>query len=197
MDEPDMPSRWARKYIAAACVVAGGVGLVGLGSMRVRPARPAYLPDPVLTPGAVLPGVTKDQTCDPAWTHRSRDVPESLRRAVFKAYGRNPPTAADRAGNELDHRVPVAIGGASTLANVWVQPWDGTWGARTKDRLEGWAYRAVCSGRMTLAEAQSIFLGDWQAGYLRILGPPPPPGMKAASPDDDLDPEGFDRQPSR
>jgi hypothetical protein len=40
--------------------------------------------------------------------------------------------------------------------------------AHDKDRLETWAYRAVCLARtMPLRDAQAMFLGDWREAFDR------------------------------
>ena len=66
---------------------------------------------------------------------------------------------------ELDHRVSLSIGGAPMdPANLWLQPWEHP-GAMEKDRLEVLLHAKVCSGQMTLREAQFILLGDWWEGY--------------------------------
>lgn len=53
---------------------------------------------------------------------------------------------------ELDHQVPISLGGhPSDPRNLVLQPWPE---ARKKDVLERQLYRAVCSGRVTLKDAQ-------------------------------------------
>lgn len=73
-------------------------------------------------------------------------------------------------GYELDHIVPLCLGGADTDANVRPQPLDE---ARVKDRLETHACRQVCAGRVTLATAQAWFTGDWRAAYREQFGTAP------------------------
>jgi hypothetical protein len=44
--------------------------------------------------------------------------------------------AADTTKYELDHFIPLALGGHPRKPeNLWLQLWDGQWGARTKDRF--------------------------------------------------------------
>ena len=60
---------------------------------------------------------------------------------------------------ELDHLIPLNIGGAPRdPANLWLQRWDE---ARAKDDDELELYHAVCSGRMTLEQAQRRMLDKW------------------------------------
>lgn len=69
---------------------------------------------------------------------------------------RLPGTPADY---ELDHLIPMGLGGAPRdPANLWLQRWDE---ARLKDEDEHKLYYAVCSGRMTLEQAQRRMLDKW------------------------------------
>ena len=46
-----------------------------------------FLPDPKLTPGDYDPTVTIEQVQKPGYLEPRRNVPESLKRQVFKLYG--------------------------------------------------------------------------------------------------------------
>jgi hypothetical protein len=60
---------------------------------------------------------------------------------------------------ELDHLIPLGLGGAPRdPANLWLQPWPE---ARQKDEEEVDLHAAVCSGRLTLEEAQQRMQGEW------------------------------------
>jgi hypothetical protein len=61
---------------------------------------------------------------------------------------------------ELDRRIPLALGGASSEErNLELQPWDEAGGKdRTKTRLS----RAVCAGNITLDEARLRIWADWR-----------------------------------
>jgi hypothetical protein len=72
---------------------------------------------------------------------------------------------------ELDHYVPLALGGhPRSEDNLWLQPWDGKWSARTKDRLEKKLQVMVCAGRLTLQTARDAVRDGWRAAYRRYLG---------------------------
>jgi hypothetical protein len=66
---------------------------------------------------------------------------------------------------EMDHRVPLCIGGADIRENLWPQEgWEHP-SYHDKDFLEEAVCRFVCLDRtMTLEEGQAIFLGDWVVG---------------------------------
>jgi len=60
---------------------------------------------------------------------------------------------------ELDHLIPLGLGGHPTSANnLWLQAWPE---AASKDRDELRLHREVCSGRMTLEQAQHEMLATW------------------------------------
>ena len=74
---------------------------------------------------------------------------------VMAEYGLEPGPHPDY---EIDHLVPLGIGGADADANLWPEPRrtiEPVWNAEAKDRLE-WKLRdLVCSGQLDVIEAQS------------------------------------------
>ncbi len=120
------------------------------------------LPDPVCTPGATDSRVTQANIqltiCRTGYTSTVRppeSYTEPLKRQLVQSYGET--GALSR--YELDHLVPLELGGHPTsVANLWPEP-----GAspNSKDRVELAANRAVCSGRLALADAQREMAADW------------------------------------
>jgi hypothetical protein len=125
--------------------------------------RPPWLPDPALTPGAIVL-VGPETVCKPGYAGQSRGVTEAMKRAVFHAYGIPP----DSTRYEIDHLIPLCLAGSNDVRNLFPQPWDGPCGARVKDRLEVQVYRDVCAGKLTLQEGQAIFRGDWTRALGRL-----------------------------
>lgn len=69
-------------------------------------------------------------------------------------------------GHQVDHIVPLCLGGADVDANIQIEPIEE---ALEKDRLENYACIMVCRyQRVSLAEAQSWFLGDWRQQMWRV-----------------------------
>jgi hypothetical protein len=67
---------------------------------------------------------------------------------------------------ELDHFVPLAVGGhPRSEDNLWLQRWDGAWNARVKDRLERTLQVMVCAGEINLHTARTAIQHDWHAAY--------------------------------
>ncbi|MBJ7598392.1 MAG: hypothetical protein JF922_09945 [Candidatus Dormibacteraeota bacterium] len=115
--------------------------------------------------------------CKAGWTDLVRPNPQEsarLKRQILQRYGIQPSTT-NLALHELDHRLPLEIGGAPRdLANLWPEPWEADakhpqgsgrpgGGAQAKDKIENRTRAAICNGRLSLAEGQRIFLGDWSS----------------------------------
>lgn len=127
------------------------------------------LPDPQLTPGSVL---TTDASvvCVRGYSKTVRNVPYSLKRQVYSAYG----ITSHRPGEyEVDHLISLELGGADVFENLWPESYlTSPWNAHVKDRLENELHRRVCAGDMTLDEAQRAMAGDWIKEYKRVFGEP-------------------------
>lgn len=119
-------------------------------------------PNHKLTPGAVDPTLTKAILCDPAHhTAENRHVTQSEKVQACRAYGIA--EGCPGAGYELDHLISIELGGSNDITNLWPQPADtpGVIGYHTKDVVENRAHAAVCSGKLTLKQAQDGISGDW------------------------------------
>jgi hypothetical protein len=75
---------------------------------------------------------------------------------------------ADWGEYEFDHLIPLGIGGASGVDNIWPQP-KNYGDADEKDRLELELYRALSTGAITQSEAVSRTY-DWFYSKIRIGG---------------------------
>jgi hypothetical protein len=79
---------------------------------------------------------------------------------------------------EEDHLIPLEVGGNPTdPKNIWPEPYAEPNGARDKDKIENLLHDKVCSGKMTLADAQNEIATNWEAvsGSGSGSNPPPPP----------------------
>jgi hypothetical protein len=136
------------------------------------------LPDRRCTPGAVDPAVTQADIgttiCTTGYTERVRP-PESQTEdfkfsQAYPAYG-----IASGATSELDHLVPLELGGANDAANLW--PEAGSL-PNPKDAVENALKTAVCDGEVSLARAQRAIARDWETAETRLglgSGPAPAP----------------------
>ena len=67
---------------------------------------------------------------------------------------------------ELDHRIPLALGGhPRNLQNLVLQTWEGKNGAKVKDRLERRLQQLVCAGKLLLDDARRAIYLDWSYAY--------------------------------
>ncbi len=122
-------------------------------------AGPAYVyPDPSLTPGAVL---TTDAStiCTPGYASGVRDVSTATKEQVYAEYGESYPQASG--AYEVDHFIPLEIGGSNDLTNLWLEPATPTPGFHQKDQFENFEHGQVCNGTISVAEAQSRMVSDW------------------------------------
>ena len=142
------------------------------------------LPDPGITPGAAFPGVTASQVCTPGWAEAHRDVPDEVGHQVFAEYGLS---YAVHDSYEVDHLIPLELGGSNSIRNLWPQPQGGSNpGYPSKDRLENRLHELVCSGSLSLAAAQHVIAANWWAAYQTYLSSPAPsqpmPSVPPSSP---------------
>lgn len=109
--------------------------------------------------GVVNPAVTQEnihQTiCVPGWTATVRP-PSSYTNALKR---KTIPKHTSPRLYEEDHILPLGVGGhPSDPKNLWPQPWKGKCGAKLKDVTERTMHDAVCSGTISLKDAQKQFM---------------------------------------
>lgn len=134
------------------------------------------LPISSVTPGAISPAVTQT------------NIQQTICRANYTATIRPPASyttklkAAQLAGAyskyldralanyEEDHLISLEIGGSPTdPKNLWPQPYAGT-GARIKDQVENKLHSLVCSGKISLIDAQKAITANWYTAYQKYVG---------------------------
>lgn len=136
------------------------------GLLHYDPAH-AALPDRKLTPGDVFSGVTTDDVCTPGWVREHRAVMEGMRHQAYAEYGRTEGPGCC----EVDHLIPLELGGSNDLKNLWPQPTDPRPGDAEKDQLENELHRLVCSGKLPLTDAQQCIASDWVKCWERYVAP--------------------------
>jgi hypothetical protein len=119
-------------------------------------------PDSTCTPGAVFSNVTADQVCTPGYSSGVRNVPQSEKNAVYAEYGITSHTSGQY---EIDHFIPLELGGSNDISNLWPEPASPTPGFHQKDKVENYLHDQVCSGAMSLTDAQHAIASDWVAVY--------------------------------
>lgn len=172
--------------VAAFLAVSCGGGGEGSGSPRAEQdtgakqraaaqgaGAPPILPDASLHPGAANPDVTQDNLnstiCKSGFTKTVRPAASytgKLEQQQIRDEGL-PGTPQDY---EEDHLISLELGGApKDEKNLWPEAYEnrgakfaarGT-GSETKDKVENETKRQVCSGKMTLSEAQQKIASNW------------------------------------
>lgn len=139
------------------------------------PARAAR-PDPRLTPGDVIKDASKDDVCTPGWAREHRHVTDSDRARVYAEYTDSQRTCRCMDGYpggccEVDHLIPLELGGSNDIRNLWPQPDMPKPGDGEKDQLENTLHDLVCKGAMPLADAQNCIASDWPKCWATYVAP--------------------------
>jgi hypothetical protein len=109
------------------------------------------LPDPKLTPGDVF-DVTIRDIRTPGYSRKVGAVPRSLRHGAYRKYGITSPNPGDY---QLDHLIPLCLGGSNSIRNLWPQSYrTSPWNAHVKDVLERRTCNLVGAGKVDLKTAQ-------------------------------------------
>jgi hypothetical protein len=131
-------------------------------------------PDPARTPGAINPDIAQENIretiCNPRWSTKSIRPEESythrLKIEQIAEYGYSDSRLKDY---EEDHFIPLELGGNPTdPKNLWPEPFETSipdGGAHAKDKVENYLHAEVCSGSLTLDEAQHEIAEDWYRVY--------------------------------
>jgi hypothetical protein len=142
------------------------------GACHYRQEGSYPLPDPACTPGATNPKVTQDTLA--ATICRTGGGYTSSIRPPASITGREKAASAQSYGytgsfatGEYDHLISLELGGdPNDPRNLWVEPNDqpkATSTTNSKDAVENAAHTAICTGRLTLAQAQQGIATDWPA----------------------------------
>jgi len=138
--------------LIALALVAAAVVLFAHGHHR---KGDAILADPMRTPGVLNPNVTqaniRSTICRDGWTATIRppvSYTNALKRRQMRQYGET----GSMSDYQEDHLISLELGGNPTdPRNLWPEPYPR---ASDVDQIENELNAEVCSGRLTLAEAQ-------------------------------------------
>jgi hypothetical protein len=120
-------------------------------------ALDALLPNPKLTPGRVA--------------ERDKDrggVTVAMEQKVFARYR----LRWERRGQfKIDHLIPLELGGADTIDNLWPQNLHAKpYGPDRKELLAEVLLKKIASKQMTLAQAQEEIRRDWIDAFVDHVG---------------------------
>lgn len=165
--------KWLALFVVllVACGEDIGPPVASVATMGTAAAGACHsaggLPDPVCTPGATNPAVTQETIhstiCVSGWTATIRPTSSfttALKKKQLVIYDYADKTLASY---EEDHLISLEIGGNPTSPlNLWPESWTGSSNAHSKDQIENLLKSRVCSGAMTLADAQSAIATNWE-----------------------------------
>ena len=170
-------------------------------SLTAPPAGGVVIQDMSLSPGAADPRVTQanihETVCVSGYSASVRSVSAATKRKVFAEYGISNPAPG---AYEVDHLIPLALGGSNDITNLWPEPYTGPANARDKDVWENRLHKQVCLGQVTLAVAQDQMIHWWLLldavpGGASVDAPAPPtvtPATPAAAASSaDINPGAF------
>ena len=123
------------------------------------------LQDSACTPGAIFPTATKDKICVSGYASSVRNVPESEKNAVYAEYGI---TSHYTGQYEVDHLVSLELGGSNDISNLWPEAASPKPGFHEKDKVENYLHDQVCSGAISLQQAQIEIATNWLQVYQQI-----------------------------
>ena len=153
----------AQKAIAArqAESLADGIGATPNVPVLILAAR--VEPDYAYTPGHLCSPSDpnfKEYRYAEHIPYCKRMVTQQMKQTIGLHYGVPQP---DWSGYEFDHLIPLAIGGDSSIDNIWPQPHGDPDGSNGKDKLEDLLYREMRDGQITQAAAVQTIYG-WFTG---------------------------------
>jgi hypothetical protein len=140
-------------------------------AIQVDPNDPeAFLPDKSCTPGSINPAVTQEniyQTiCKSGYTKTVRppvSYTNTLKKQQIEDYGYKD---TDTGNYEEDHFISLELGGSpSDPKNLWPEPHPSF---NKKDSVESYLHTQICTGKITLLQAQEEITGNWYEIYKQI-----------------------------
>jgi hypothetical protein len=134
------------------------------------------LPDRSCTPGAIDPAVTQanigSTICRAGYTDSVR--PPEAQTEAFKWNVAEPAYGQHDVSGELDHLIPLELGGDNDAKNLWVEAGPIP---NPKDAVENALNQAVCAGQIPLRAAQREIARNWTkvaaALGIRVTSPQP------------------------
>jgi hypothetical protein len=129
------------------------------------------LPDLKLTPGNTF-DVTAQDVCIPGYAKKVRAVPAWLKGQAYAEYGITEYKTGDY---EVDHLIPLSLGGSNSIRNLWPQSTKTSpWNSFVKDVPERKLHKLVCAGQFDLKTAQSEIASNWIEAYQKYVSKSPP-----------------------
>jgi hypothetical protein len=136
-----------RFVMAAACI--------GVSSYAA-----AQLPSAFQTPGNKS-RANEAQVCAAGFEESVKPMAKWQRDQALERYGKRP---EDFTG-ELDHLIPISLGGTNDPENLWPLPANKDMGPAQKKALDLKLHQLVCDKTLKLKDAQEAIRKDWVKAY--------------------------------
>jgi len=138
---------WLRLFAAAAFI-------------SVPSFAAAQLPSAFQTPGG-KGKANEAQVCAADFEASVKPVAKWQREQALERYGKRP---EDFTG-ELDHLIPISLGGSNDPDNLWPLPANKDMGPAQKKELDLKLHQLVCDKTLKLKDAQDAIKKDWVKAY--------------------------------
>ncbi len=135
------------------------------------------LPDPSCTPGAVLTTNTI-VICKVGYTKTVRDVSTATKKKVFQEYGI---PWVQRSNYEVDHLISLELGGSNDISNLFPESHLIKNNSYTKDAFENYLHKQICTGKLSITDAQYQIATDWATYNTARLNPAKPTTVKSGT----------------
>ena len=119
--------------------------------------------------------------CVPGYAKKVRAVPAWLKRQAYAEYEITQYKTGDY---EVDHLIPLSLGGSNSIRNLWPQSTKtAPWNSYVKDALERKLHKLVCADQLDLKTAQSEIASNWIEAYQKYVArSPPAPKVRETKP---------------
>ena len=163
------------QVVGTGWTLNSGIGGIVPDSCRAIGGEVATaLPDPNCTPGAVNADVSQANLattiCSYGFSEQVRPpftLTEPAKYALMRSYGYGD---LELHSFELDHLVPLELGGATTYQNLWpeLNDYPAPGFLNSKDEVENKLHSAVCDGTVSLRAAQLAIASDWVTALKKL-----------------------------
>src|SRR5262245_34642729 len=135
-------------------------GCIAASSLAAPAIALAQLPNNYKTPGAVTKA-KMDQICKADYAAAVKPVAGWQKNEALERYG----VRVDGFAGELDHLVPVSLGGSNDPDNLWPFHASGSYDLAANQALAARLPDMVCAGKLSPKDAQDAFKKDWTKAY--------------------------------